>query len=65
MLLTAYSIGLGTCWVGAFQEEEVRVIMRIPHGIRPIAMVPVGYPAESPQLRVKRILSQIVHFDEF
>ena len=42
LLLYAYSIGLGTCWVGAFREEEARKALKIPSGIRPVAIIPVG-----------------------
>ncbi|MCK4474778.1 nitroreductase family protein [Candidatus Bathyarchaeota archaeon] len=63
--LAAYSLGLGTCWVGAFIEEEARKILKIPQGIRPVAIVPVGYPAESPLPRGRRPVSQIVHHETF
>jgi len=63
--LTAHSIGLGTCWVGAFREEETRKILNIPHGVRPVAIIPVGYPAESPSPRRRRPASQVVHYETF
>lgn len=63
--LTAHSLGLGTCWVGAFSEGEAREILHVPEGIRPVAMIPVGYPAESPQARHRRPLKDIVHHDRF
>jgi nitroreductase len=63
--LTAYSLGLGTCWIGAFNEEEARRILKIPQGIRPVAIVPVGYPAETASLPKKRRLDQIVHYEAF
>ncbi len=63
--LAAYSLGLGTCWVGAFIEEEARKILKIPQGIRPVAIIPVGYPAESPLPRGRRPVSQIVHHETF
>ncbi|PMB75890.1 MAG: nitroreductase [Candidatus Bathyarchaeota archaeon] len=63
--LTAYSLGLGTCWVGAFKEEEARRILKIPQGIRPVAIIPVGYPAESPQPRSRRPINQIVHYETY
>jgi nitroreductase len=63
--LIAYSLGLGTCWIGAFREEEAREILKIPNGVRPVAVVPVGYPAESPPPRSRRPLSQIVHYEKF
>jgi len=63
--LAAYSLGLGTCWVGAFREEETRVILRIPQGIRPVAIIPVGYPAEAPTAQMRKSISQIVHYETF
>ncbi|MEM2337995.1 MAG: nitroreductase family protein [Candidatus Bathyarchaeia archaeon] len=63
--LAAYSLGLGTCWVGAFREDEARKILGIPEGLRPVAIIPVGYPAESPQPRSRRPLKQIIHYEKF
>jgi len=63
--LTAYSLGLGTCWVGAFREEETRRILKIPRGMRPVAIIPVGYPAEAPTARMRKSTSQIVHYETF
>jgi nitroreductase len=63
--LTAHSLGLGTCWVGAFREEEAREILKIPHGIRPVAIIPIGCPAEAPTPRRRKPLSEIVHYETF
>lgn len=65
MLLTACSLGLGACWVGAFREEDAREILKIPSGVRPVAIVPVGYPDEAPSPRNRRPLNQIVHYETF
>jgi nitroreductase len=65
MLLTAYSLGLGSCWIGAFKEDEVREILKIPVGIRPVAIVPVGYPGISASVRQKRPMEQVVHRETF
>jgi nitroreductase len=63
--LAAYSLGLGTCWVGAFKEDEVREILKIPRGIRPVALIPVGYPLKFPSPRAKRAVGEIVHYEVF
>jgi len=63
--LAAYSLGLGTCWVGAFREEEARKILKIPYGIRPVAIIPVGYSAEAPSPRSRRPIRQIIHYETF
>lgn len=56
LLLEAQEQGLASVWVGAFEESEVSEIMNLPNYLRPIAIVPIGYPAESPTTsgRVKR-----------
>ena len=63
--LAAYSMGLGTCWVSAFREDEARKVLKIPARIRPVAIIPVGYPAETPSPRSRRPLKQIVHYETF
>jgi len=63
--LAACSLGLATCWVGAFKEEDVRKILDIPDRVRPVALVPVGYPAEKPSPPLRRPLSQIIHYEKF
>jgi len=60
MLLAATQLGLGTCWVGAFQEEEVSRLLGLPPHLRPVALIPVGYPAHSPPPRPRRPLAEIV-----
>jgi nitroreductase len=49
MLLAAHSLGLGSCWVGAFDEEKIKQILGCPAETRPQAILPIGYPAENPQ----------------
>ncbi|MCD6477496.1 MAG: nitroreductase family protein [Candidatus Aenigmarchaeota archaeon] len=48
MMLAAYSLGLGSCCVTAFEEDRVREILGCPEFIRPAAILPVGYPDENP-----------------
>jgi nitroreductase len=49
LLLVAHDLGLGTCWAGAFNEEKVKEILDLPDNLRPVAIVPVGYPARTPK----------------
>lgn len=49
MLLTAYELGLGSVWVGAFIEDKVKDILKLPNNLRPIAIIPIGYPARIPK----------------
>jgi nitroreductase len=63
--LAAYSLGLGTCWVGAFMEEKAREILKTPPEVRPIAIIPIGYPTEVPPPRSRRPLNEVVHYEIF
>jgi len=65
MLLAAYALGLGTCWIGAFHEEEARKALKIPLGVRPVAIIPVGHPAEKPSAPPKKSIREIVHYETF
>jgi len=55
LLLVAHDLRLGTCWVGAFNEYDVMEILDLPDHLRPVAIVPVGYPGRVPAGRQKRI----------
>lgn len=55
LMLVAHELRLGTCWVGAFNEFTVVEILDLPDHLRPIAIIPVGYPGKVPAGRQKRI----------
>lgn len=46
--LAAVAEGLGTCWIGAFYEDQVKEVLGIPPEVRVVELMPLGYPAESP-----------------
>jgi len=43
MLLAVTDLGLGACWVGAFDEDKVSQILNLPSQLRPVVILPVGY----------------------
>jgi nitroreductase len=65
ILLAAQELGLATCWVGAFHENEVAKAMKAPRNMRPVAIVTVGHPAEGPTAPYKRPVDEIVHYEAF
>lgn len=73
IVLAATSEGLGTCWVGSFNEDEVKKLLKIPEKYRVIALLAVGYPREKLNftgkilhlMRRRKKLSDIVSFEEF
>ena len=60
-MLAATALGLSSVWVGAFDEEVVQQTIRAPENQRPVAMLPIGYPAETPELRERRLLADLAH----
>jgi len=65
MILQAYELGLGTCWIGAFREDETKKVLSIPEQIRVVAMIPVGYPDEPPSQKSRKSLNQIACYEMF
>jgi len=59
-MLAATDRGMGSVWVGAFDEREVRRALAIPDDLLPVALLPVGYPAESPTPKPRRPLRDLV-----
>jgi len=62
MLLEAHSLGLGTRWIGAFDEDEVKSICNIPDQVRPQAIIALGYPRETPPKPPKYPLETVTYF---
>ena len=60
MLLTIHALGLGSCWVGAFDETMVADLLSLPSSQRPVALLPVGKPAEKPRFPGRRDYSAVV-----
>jgi nitroreductase len=63
MMLAAWDKGIGSCWVGSFNEAKVREVLILPGHVRPMAIVPVGYPAAKPQKPGRKSLDEVVHRD--
>lgn len=61
IMLAALEYGLGSCWVGAFDEDAVRKILQIPEHARPVIIIPLGYPAEQPEMRKRATLHEYLH----
>jgi nitroreductase len=65
MTLAAASLHLGTCWIGAFYEDMVKEILGVPQEVRVVALLPLGYPAEEPAPRPRKILDDIVSWEQW
>lgn len=65
MALTAWDLGIGSCWIGAFDEDMVREILNVPSRLRVVSLLTLGYPAESPRPKIRRPLDEIVHYERY
>lgn len=65
MLLEANSLGLGTCWVGWFIQEEIRPILNIPSDKYVVGIITLGYANEAPEARPRKKLEKIVHYESW
>lgn len=61
LLLAVHALGLGACWVGAFHDEAVAHILDLPPWLKPIALLPIGYPNERPWSTPRRPIFDILH----
>ena len=59
--LAVTALGLASVWVGAFNEEEARAAIGVGQDLRPVAILPIGYAAETPEHRSRRALVELVH----
>ena len=66
IVLAAAEQGLGTCWIGGqFDEEAVKRTLDIPDGVRVVALTPLGYPAETPGLKGRKPMDEVVSHEKW
>ena len=66
LILAATDLGLGTCWVGAFDEEAAKEALGVPGEIRVVAYTPLGYPNEKRgQVFNRKPLRDICFYDKY
>jgi nitroreductase len=65
IVLAATALGYGTCWIGAFDEDAVKTLLKIPAKMKVVAVLPIGIPGEKPAPRRRRELSEIFFKEEW
>jgi nitroreductase len=65
MLLAAHANGYGACWVGGFNEKEVQKLLGLPERFRVVSLIPIGKPAENPDVPERRPLQDIVRWEKW
>lgn len=65
MALQAVEEGLGTCWIGTFNQDEVKKVLEIPEECKVVALLPIGFPADKPGPKSRKKLEEIISYDGF
>ncbi len=60
LILAATEEGLATCWVAAFKVSILKSILKLPSGVEPVAMTPIGYPQDIPEPTYRKPIEDIV-----
>jgi len=59
MILAATGLGYGTCWIGAFEQKQVKQVLGVPDDLEVVALTPVGVPADCPEARPRQPMSEV------
>ena len=65
IILAATDLGIGTCWIGAFDPDAARKAFGLPAGVEPVAFTPVGYPADQLRTKIRRPIEKLAHMDQW
>jgi len=65
MVIAAWALGIGSCWIGACNEEKVRKLLKIPDKWKFVGLLTLGYPAEQPKPRKKKKFEELFNFNSF
>ena len=65
MVIAAWTLGVGSCWIGSFNEKKVKQLLKIPDKWKVVALITLGYPAEKPKQRKKKTTEEIFSQNTF
>ncbi len=65
LILAAADLGLGTCWIGAFNPDAARDILKLPGDVEPIAFTPLGYPDDQPGYKGRKSMDKLVRYEQW
>lgn len=65
MILAATNLGLGTCWIAAFNVDAARRVLCLPAEVEPVIFTPLGYPADAPGPKIRKPLPELVRYEHW
>ncbi|MDD4924037.1 MAG: nitroreductase family protein [Dehalococcoidales bacterium] len=65
LILAATNLGLGTCWVGAFDVKAAREVLKIPAGVEPLIFIPLGYSNDQAGAKYRKPIEELVRYEQY
>ena len=69
MALVSWELGLGSCWIGSYDEDKIKRLLGIPENLRVVSLLTMGYPAEKPPNQIvrqrRKPSTQIIHYEKY
>lgn len=65
LILAATNLGLGTCWIGAFDPDAARDILGLPEEAVPVAFATVGYSNDQPRPKQRKPIGELVRYERW
>jgi len=65
LILAATNLGLGTCWIGAFDPKAARDILGLPEEVKPIVFATVGYSDDEPRPKVRKSIDELIRYEHW
>jgi nitroreductase len=65
IILAATSLGLGTCWIAAFDNTALKKMLRLPDALEPLVLTPLGHPADHAEPKIRRPLEELVRYEHW
>ena len=65
LILAATNLGLGTCWIGAFDPTAAREILGLPEEVQPIVFATIGYSNDEPRPKVRKPINELVRYEHW
>ena len=65
LVLAAADLGLGTCWIAAFDPRAAREVLALPDDVEPLLFTPLGFPADRPRPKERKPLAELVRYERW
>lgn len=65
LILAAANLGLGTCWIAAFDRQAARDVLGLPNDVEPLLFTPLGYPADKAGPKMRKSIEQLVRYEKW